>query len=280
MPRHAKHWCFTLNNYTEDELSELRALGNELPEPVVFLVFGRETGQNGTPHLQGYIAFSTRKTLAYAKSVTSARAHLEPCRGTPAQNEAYCTKDGDFEKFGVRPGGAGTRSDLHDVAKAVQEGKRLREIAEEHPSSFLRYGGGILRLRQFIRPTRSGPPVIHVFWGKTGTGKTRRVHEFVNPEELWIHSGYGQWFDGYDSHKAVLFDDFDGSWFPITFFLKLLDRYVLSVPVKGAFTWWNPSTIYITANHHPREWYGNAKEEHQNALMRRIREFGTISECT
>lgn len=278
--RQAKHWCWTLNNYTADELEQLRALGNELPEPVVFLIFGRETAESGTPHLQGYIAFSTRRTLGYTKELISTRAHVEPCRGTPEQNEAYCSKEGDFEKFGERPGGAGHRSDLTAVAQAVKDGKRLREIAESHPSSFLRYGSGVLRLRQFFRPTRSGPPQIHVFWGKSGTGKTRRVFEFANPEELWIHSGSGTWFDGYDSHKAVLFDDFDGSWFSTTFFLHVIDRYVRQFPVKGGFTWWNPQVIYITANHHPREWYPNAKQEHQNAIMRRLREFGTISECT
>lgn len=279
--RQAKHWAFTLNNYTEDECDQLRALGGELLEPVIYLVFGREHApETGTPHLQGYISLSTKKTLRWVKDTVSDRAHIEPCRGSPEQNRTYCVKEGDFEEFGVLPGGRGHRSDLVAVAQAVREGKRLREIAEEHPASFLRYGSGVLRLRQFFRPTRSGPPTIHVFWGKTGTGKTRRVHQFVNAEELWIHSGCGNWFDGYDSQKAVLFDDFDGSWFSVTFFLKLIDRYVFQVPVKGGFTWWNPEQIYITANHHPREWYSRAKEEHQNAVLRKLREFGNIAECT
>lgn len=277
----AKHWTWTLNNPTDVESDQLRALGTELPEPVVYLIFGRETApETGTPHLQGYIAFSTKKTLNYTKNLISSRAHCEVSRGTPQQNEEYCSKEGDFERFGTLPGGRGSRSDLVAVAQSVREGKSLRQIAEEHPASFLRYGSGVLRLRQFFRPTRNGPPQIYVFWGRTGTGKTRRVHEFVNAEELWIHSGVGTWFDGYDSQKAVLFDDFDGSWFSVTFFLKLIDRYVLQVPVKGGFTWWNPTHIYITANHHPQDWYRNAKEEHQNAVMRKLREFGSISECT
>lgn len=276
----ALHWCFTLNNYTDDDQFKLRELGDAIPNNgVVYLVFGRETGSQNTPHLQGYISFRDRKRLAQVKSAVSSRAHFEVARGSPEENRAYCTKDGDFEEFGTLPAPRGNRSDLVSVASAIREGKSIRAISESDPSSVLRYGSGLLRLRQFYRPVRSGPPQIWVFWGPPGSGKTRRVHEFANHEELWIHSGMGCWFDGYDSQLSVLFDDFDGSWFSLTFLLKLLDRYVFPVPVKGGFTWWNPKNIYITSNIDPNEWYPNAKQVHVAALKRRLREFGSISFC-
>jgi hypothetical protein len=117
-----------------------------------------------------------------------------------------------------------------------------------------------------------------VFWGKTGTGKTRRVWEFVKDDELWIHPG-DRWFDGYDRHKCALFDDFDGSWFKLSYLLKLLDRYVFPVPVKGAYTWWCPSQIFITSNIEPRMWYPGALEDHRAALLRRLSEFGEVNKC-
>lgn len=273
-----KHWCFTLNNYEETDVDAFTCLGTELPSPVVYLVFGRETGEQGTPHLQGFISFSKRKSLAFIKGLLCNRIHAEIAKGTPAQASTYCKKDGDFKEFGTVPGGQGTRTDLQLVAKKIREGTSFREVAEQHPDAVLRYGSGILRLRRLYRPERPHPPQIWIFWGVTGTGKTRRVWEFADKKELWVHPG-DRWFCGYDGHKSVLFDDFDGSWFKLAYLLRLLDRYPMPVPVKGDQTWWCPSTIYITSNLKPSDWYPNGNKDHLNALQRRLDQFGNVVHC-
>jgi hypothetical protein len=274
----AKHYCFTINNPTDEETQTLQAIGSERPEGILYLVYGREKGEEGTPHLQGFISFDKRRTLKWVKRLISNRAHLETARGTPKQASEYCKKDGDFEEFGICPRGAGARNDLKAVATQIKQGATLRAIAEEHPEVILRYGSGVQRLRMFHRPVERKVPEIWTLWGKTGSGKTRRVWEFADVERMWVHPG-DRWFDGYDSHPAVLFDDFDGGWFKLSYLLKLLDRYTFQVPVKGGYTWWCPSTIYITSNLKPQEWYPNAHQEHRDALIRRLREFGTIQEC-
>lgn len=286
-----RHWSWTLNNPTDGDIEGLVALGSELPEPIVYLVFSREYGESGTAHLQGYIAFSARKTLGYVKTLISERTHLEVSRGSPEQNREYCLKDNpegqpakdpenDIWEFGVLPRGKGARTDLAAVAAQVRAGVPILEIAESDPAAFIRYGNGILRYRMMVRPTRSSPPSIWVFWGASGTGKTRRCWEFTDPTKIWVHPGE-RWFDGYDSysHPAVLFDDFDGSWFKLDYLLKLLDRYVFQVPFKGGYTWWCPQTVLITSNIKPSDWYRNANEAQQAALMRRLREFGNIVHC-
>lgn len=270
----AKNWCFTLNNYTEDDLHRLRDWANSTA--CSYLIFGRERGESGTPHLQGYVQLHARQRLRYLRVNLSITAHFECARGSPKQASDYCKKDGDFEEFGEISKGQGRRSDLEAVVQAIREGKNKRELAEEHPAAVLRYGKNIDQLRICQRPpTRVGPPVLQVFWGNTGLGKTRRVHEECPPEELWIHPGE-KWFDGYDGHKYVLFDDFDGGWFKLGYLLKLLDRYTFQVPIKGGHVWWNPEFIYITSNIDPREWYSNAAQKQVDALLRRLHEFGTI----
>jgi len=276
--RQARCWCWTLNNYTEDELATIQKLGHELQFDVTYLVFGKEKGQEETPHLQGYIAFKKRKSFGVVKKLLSNRIHLETAKGSPEENERYCKKEGDFEEYGQRPAGQGSRNDLVEVARACQQGKSFKEIAEEFPSAALRYSTGILRLTSLHRPERKGPPELWCLWGRTGTGKTRRIWEFADVDQLWVHPG-DRWFDGYDGQPAVLFDDYDGSWFKITYILKLIDRYMFQVPIKGAYTWWAPKVIYFTSNHHPKEWYPNAKQEHIDALLRRFKDFGTIEEC-
>jgi len=91
-----KHWCWTLNNYSNDEFQQLVALSTELPDPVQYVVFGKELGAQGTPHLQGFISFSRRVTFNATKRLVSPRCHLEKAKGTPAQAAEYCRKDGDF----------------------------------------------------------------------------------------------------------------------------------------------------------------------------------------
>lgn len=101
-------------------------------------------------------------------------------------------------------------------------------------------------------------------------GKTRSVWENATTEEdVFVYPG-GGWFDGFDNHPIVLFDDFGGSEFKISYLLKLLDRYPLRVPIKGGFVEWNPLEIYITSNLNPNVWYPNAHAEHVAALFRRF----------
>lgn len=276
--KQAKNWCWTLNNYTQDEENALIALGTEQQFDIRYLIWGQEQGEEGTPHLQGYISFEKRKSFGVVKKLISGRAHLETAKGTPTQNKAYCSKGENIQEFGTLPAGQGSRSDLVAVANACQEGESFKKIAEEFPQATLRYSTGILRLRQLYRPQRNGPPELWCLWGRTGTGKTRRIWEFADVDMLWVHPG-DRWFDGYDGQPAVLFDDYDGSWFKITYLLKLIDRYIFQVPIKGAYTWWAPKVIYFTSNHHPKDWYPQAKEEHNAALIRRFREFGNIQEC-
>lgn len=274
----AKHWCFTINNPEPNEGEDLVEKCKDEQHGVVYIVIGRETGETGTQHLQGYVAFKSRKSFGRAKSFISERSHIESAKGSPQQAADYCKKDGSFIEYGDLPRGKGARNDLREVYEACKSGKSMREIAESHPSAILRYSNGISKVRGLFRPTRDGPPEIWTLWGKTGTGKTRRVWEYADIDKLWVHPG-DRWFDGYDGQPAVLFDDFDGSWFKLSYLLRLLDRYPMSVPIKGSFGWWAPKTIYITSNLKPEDWYANAQEEHKRALKRRLEEFGTVQEC-
>ena len=96
MSKGTRAWCYTLNNYTEEERDSLRSL------KCVYQVFGYERGAEGTPHLQGYVQFKDQKTQSAVKKMMP-RAHLEPRRGTIDQAVEYCKKDGDWEEFGKKP---------------------------------------------------------------------------------------------------------------------------------------------------------------------------------
>lgn len=133
-------WCFTLNNYSPQDVIFLTELGSE----VKYLVFGREVaGTTGTPHLQGFVIFHTNKRLNAAKLAISNRAHLEIARGTSEQASTYCKKENDFEEFGSLPGPVG-KTNRYDVFKewvlAHPTKPSSLEVALEFPSIFMGNG--------------------------------------------------------------------------------------------------------------------------------------------
>ena len=160
----AKNWCFTLNNYGQDGEKRVLQRGAE-NESVCYMVVGKEIGESGTPHLQGYVQFSKRFALGSVKRIVGERAHCEVSRGTPQQAAEYCKKDGDFKEIGGIRGGQGARSDLSEVYKACRKGATFEQIGDTYPSAALRYGSGIQRIRQLSRPARESAPTIWVFWG-------------------------------------------------------------------------------------------------------------------
>jgi len=267
----ARHWVFTLNNYTQSQIDSLLNVFAQDDSPISYLCYGKEVGDSGTPHLQGYISFRVKRGFAFAKRLFNSGAHLEVSRGTPSEAIAYCEKDGDFVEYGERPSGKGSRSDLDAVQLAIQNGATLTDIAEQFFGTFCRYERGINHYLAMRQLPRSEPPHVRVLWGVSGSGKTREAYSGLEVSAVYSHPG-GQWFDGFHGQRRAIFDDFGGSEFKLTYLLKILDRYPMLVQVKGGHVNWNPSEIVMTSNYHPKEWYPNAKDEHVKALLRRINE--------
>lgn len=268
MSERTKTWVFTLNNYTEEEVEFISSLVDS--GSVKYLCFGKEVGEGGTPHLQGYFELATRGRLSTCKELVSARGHFEKRRGSQQQAVDYCKKDGVFVEFGCRqrPGG---RTDLAAIKLELDSGRSLGCIVQSDEFSFgtiIQYRRGLEWYAGLRIPRRSYKSLVSVYWGPTGSGKSSRVYRECSEEEtpLWSWPG-GQWFDGYTGQKNVIFDDFRGE-IGFSLLLRLLDRYPMQVPIKGGHVEWSPEKIYITSNQAPEEWYAGFHDE--APLMRRI----------
>lgn len=133
----SKNWCFTLNNYTQVDVDRLSSLETE---PVVsYCIFGREVGESGTPHLQGFISLSQRKTLNWLVT-TLGQAHFSVARNVSKSIE-YCKKEGSFTEIGPPPQTSqGQRSDLDAFKEDVVLGNLdLRSIRELHSDIYAKY---------------------------------------------------------------------------------------------------------------------------------------------
>jgi hypothetical protein len=96
------------------------------------MIFGKETGASGTPHLQGTVCFQSRKRLQQVIA-TIGQSHCSVTRYL-SQSIEYCRKDGDVTEWGTVPlTGAKEekRSDLEDFKSSVKEGVTSMETLRE-----------------------------------------------------------------------------------------------------------------------------------------------------
>jgi len=217
---------------------------------------------------------------------------IKPCVSLE-KSIAYCTKTdtrqaGPFwfgewteENQGKRDSSTqGKRTDLALVADDVDSGKSISEVAKAHPTAFIKYHGGIA---QYMSVTKSVKPrdfmtKLVIFWGASGTGKSRRAWHEANLAgsvyELPVAKEANViWWPGYTGQDSVILDDFYG-WFPFHSFLKMIDRYEWKVRTVGdTFVQFTSRTVYVTSNSNWPTWYSSQlmKEGHwRQAFERRI----------
>ncbi len=255
----SRGWCYTLNNYNDDDLAKLGEMVSE------YHVYGRERGDSGTPHLQGYVHFRNAKSFSRVKRLLGGSAHLEQRQGTAGQAIAYCKKDGDYTETGVAPQ-QGLRTDLASVRMAVMSGASMRTLIQEVTS----YQGirSAEKLLEYLEQPRdvSVAPEIHWFYGLTGTGKSKAAFERW-PNAYWVPDG--KWFVGYNGHEEVIWDDFRPGHVTFSRLLRLTDRYPVSVECKGGMRQFRAKTICFTSPEHPSEMFVDADDK-VDQLMRRI----------
>lgn len=85
-----RNYVFTWNNPADNYRDKMESLVDS--NDAQYLVYQMEEGEEGTPHLQGYIEWTGRKTLTACKKLLP-KAHWEPRKGTQEQAIEYCTKE-------------------------------------------------------------------------------------------------------------------------------------------------------------------------------------------
>lgn len=249
-----RNWCFTINNYTNDDIKSLEELDCK------YIVYGYEKGANETPHIQGYVEFNRGVRLETLKKLMP-RAHLEDRKGSANQAIVYCKKDGNFIERGI-PSSQGARNDLIKVADTLKN-HGIPKVIEETPHMYIKYHRGLEKLDFYYQKDRNTAPTVEWLWGPTGTGKTRKAVEafdsfYIKPK--------GKWWDGYAHQKCIIIDDFDNEW-PYRDFLNFLDRYPYQGQTKSGFVKINSPYIFITCEFPPIHYWGGTQLEQ---VLRRV----------
>lgn len=269
----ARSWCFTHNNYEEDDERRYSELD------CAHIVYGREVGAEGTRHLQGYIRFASAKT-GRRVIVLLPGCHLSVARDIAASIE-YCKKDGDVYERGttVVPaearvrgssrGGAATAQRWEDAYAAAREG-RIEDIPAEIR---FKYSQAIdkIRLKQLSDDCPDSIAVLdnHWLWGPTGTGKSTLARA-ENPGAYFKMRN--KWWDGYQYEPVVIIDDLDPTheqW--IQAFLKdWADHHKFRCEIKGTAAVIRPTRIVVTSQYRIRDIFKDP--ESVAALERRFQE--------
>jgi len=165
-PSQAKRWVFTLNNPTNEEQHSLYTLGEAISadgdqSELTYLIFGDEVGEQGTPHLQGYLCLRNKKRLPYLKTIPGLdRAHLRIARGTHVQASDYCKKDESYHEWGTTPvegGSAPQFEQLRNWIASQDQAPTIRDVWEVYPNLAARYRSAVL---ECIALFSKGPSLV------------------------------------------------------------------------------------------------------------------------
>jgi len=274
-----------------------------LPSGVRYCVWQLEKGEQGTTHIQGYIAFTEAKSNSAVRKIVCKTADGIPfkpfehaalfyAKGTGPQNKAYCTKaetrvDGPWE-LGSCPL-QGSRVDLTDpLNDRVKEKKRQSEHLDEaiaklkathanfsliDDATFVRFHAGLTKLVTKMRaPWRKNLKVITIV-GTTGIGKSFALHTLYPDISLCQWGNCGAWFPDYVGQSVLAFEEFRGQ-IPLQAILKYTDFYGVPLEQKGGSVPCAATVIFITSNTEPEYWYKNdpmhPRDGEMDALYRRL----------
>lgn len=270
-PQTKRHFCFTINNYTELDYNKLTKKGLK---QIKYIVVGKEVGlKEKTPHLQCFVSFHHEKSINAAKKYMEI-PYIEFIYedSTPYKAAQYCKKDGDYYEEGTPPKQQGKRKDIDDIKNLVSQGSTVKEMLKKDQIKNyqgLRFAEG---LKKYYETKRNWKPTVIWYYGKPGTGKTHKAmdicHQHTDEDNIYEQLNTGQWWEGYDGQEYVVIDDMRGDFMKFNEFIKLIDRYPYRVQTKGSTRQFLAKVIIITSPFPPERVYHTS--ECINQLLDRI----------
>lgn len=254
------NFVFTINNYLQEDIDLLDKLDCQ------YLIYGKEIGESGTPHLQGYCELLKQERFSAVKKWLP-RAHIEIRKGKQEQAIVYCMKE-DKKPYqrGTPRMKQGTRTDL-DFARELAIDQGMRAVTATCNYQQIKVAEKYL---SYNEEPRDWP--IEVIWitGPPGCGKSRLAHEMC-PDAYWKDSSI--WWDGYDGHEDVILDDYRDSWWDLDYTLRVLQTLPFLIQFKGGYRQLRGRKFIITSVKEPMDCYAALIGEPHAQFLRRIHQI-------
>lgn len=238
-------WCFTINNPTDADAEAVLALVHDSS----YLICGDEVGEQGTPHMQGYVVFPRNWRMSKLSRALP-RARLALARGSSKDNQAYCSKGGKFEEYGDCPADCRITSQKNkDVWEEALSLARMNRISEIRADIQIRYIRSLERIRDLALPPPAINDKLFNLWifGETGLGKTRWVFDTFPAHYKKLKN---KWWDGFSGEGVVCIQEFSPKHEKLSEHLKeWADHYPFRCEKKGSSMEINFKVLIITSNY-------------------------------
>jgi hypothetical protein len=257
----AIRWCFTYNNYNEED-EELENFNDFLKMDCKLAIVGKEKAPTtGTKHLQGYVELYYRQRLTALKKINN-KIHWEQAKGDRIQNYNYCTKEGDiyFKKGTTEWQRKKAQDDKWGEAMELAQEGKLSELQALYPAIYTSHIGAFQRIAAEEEIKR-----LEIYngelrrkniwlWGEPGTGKSRWANSKFPLNEIYRKMAT-KWWDGYDilNHRMILIEDWPSvQQLDMGHHMKIWsDRYPFRGETKGGMVTINPGTFIVVTSNYP-----------------------------
>lgn len=255
----ARYWILTIphEHFTPFLHSNVEFVAGQL----------EHSNKTGFLHWQFVAYFSSRVRLSTVKSIYGQSAHAEPTKSSAA--DKYCQKSdtsvaGTQFSLGTKSCKRNSPSDWEAIWAAARDGAYSSIPADIRVRSY----NAITRIAKDNLQPVAIERTVYVFWGPTGTGKSRRA---------WDEAGFDSYpkdprtkfWDGYNRHEHVVMDEFRGT-IDVANLLRWFDRYPVIIENKGSSTVLSATKFWITSNLSPKQWYPDIDSATLAALLRRL----------
>jgi len=288
MPK--KNWVFTIPNPDpeQDQPTNL--------EMFTYLVLGKEVGEGGLNHLQGFCVLKEPLKFAVLKVLFPRWRNIQNTRCSEETNAAYCKKGeqshDEWEKFKLKGPNYGKNADVFEHGECPAYRKKGSEKGAESTKRkwddawTLAKSGDVesidakiritnyRTIRQVQKDFQQRPEDLDGvcgvwYYGPPNTGKSYLARDL--PSLTWYDKPCNKWWDGYQGEDVVIIDDFDLQHKVLGHHLKRwADRYSFPAEMKGSTLQIRPKKIVVTSNYPIQEIF-NDDEELQKALLRRFK---------
>lgn len=262
----ARGWCFTAHYDEENEA--YHDYPQFLPRVMTYHIEGQEVcPTTGRKHVQGYVYYKTQVSFTTLHAGFP-NVHFERANGSPADNQKYCSKDGDFVEQGELPV-QGKRTDISNAYESIRQGLSWKDMVDEHHSVMVKYRRGLLWIKELMDIKREWEMEVFIYYGPPGSGKTRMAYDTYGAEGIYSKPK-NKWWCQYAGQKTIIIDDFDpynADW-KFDYWLTLLDRYPMLLEYKGGSMQMLSKRIIITSNFATSLWFND--RPNRAAFFRRV----------
>lgn len=183
----SRGFCFTISNYTDDDIARCMALYEDDPLVSYIIIGFEKCPRTGTPHIQGYIYYPNKITWRVMKDKLSPY-HVEPQKAKFNVNAyCYCMEDRDYYEMGNRPR-QGHRTDLEVIKHDILDGKSEKKIATEYFSQWCQYRRAFTEYRKLI--DESIDRTLVYGYDLTDYESIKKVYDMVGPSDLIVKEPY------------------------------------------------------------------------------------------